>query len=428
MKSSISSKSGGGPKKPSSSISSKRPSSPVVSKRPSTPSRPFTPSTPKSPPNSGIKSSISSQGPSKYSPAQPGGPAKAPVAKTGGLSPEHQAKLDAARNQWSSISTQISLPQVHAKLEKTANTVSNLDNKIAALRARGYKFGQSWEARAQTLQEQWPQQQQTALDLLQQQQSGLQISAREIEGYFGQAAVNAAVLMALDAGLNSFQGRLNAAESQVGGVFGSTAREADLLEAELDQASFLLDSLDSASFQLYPDETGVAVCHAKWVSDREEPTGLLFLTTARVLFEQREEKVTKKVLFIATEKQLVQELLWHAPVGAVEDMNAEDISRFMARNKELLTLRFNIRTREIPNDVQLDLLDADNHTWIGLIRRVKEGRVDAEVVETQDGAVLPEPKSIPTKCPSCGAQLPEVFRGMRTVACDYCGTIVPIEY
>ena len=446
-KNSLSAKSSGGPKKPTSNIkpSAPRPASKPappprpapVSKpapppsrpapaKPATPSRPAPVSKP-APPASNIKSSVTSQPPTRGA-QQPAGPAKASVAKTGALSPEQQSKFDSAQSQWHTISNKLSFTDVQRRIQDTGAKVTSFDSQIADLRKRGYKFGQSWEARAQTLQEQWPQQQYQAQTILHQQQNQLLSSGQQIEGMFAQAAMNAAVLMSLEAGMNALQARLSSTESQVESVYGQTAHEARLLEKEIAQARFLLDALDTASFPLQIGEVGVAVCKAKWVSDRDQPRGRLFLTTNRIIFEQHEEIATKKVLFITTQKQLVQKLLWEAPVGAVDDMTAEDIRRFMARNTETLTLHFNVRTRELPEDVTLDLEDADNHTWIGLIRRVKEGRIDAEVVGTEAGAVLPEPKVIPTKCSSCGAQLPEVFRGMRTVSCDYCGSTTAIEY
>jgi len=347
-----------------------------------------------------------------------------------GAQDEHQVKFNTVQEKWQRVSNQLSFSDVYDRLEKTGSKVQGLDQRIAALRSRGYHYGSSWEARATTLKERWPGQQQQALSLLDQERANFNLTAQQTNNMLTRAATVPTALLALENQLNSLEQGVSAAEQRISSTFNQTLQETRLLEQELAQAEFLLDSLDSASFNLYPDEAGVAVCKAKWVSDREEPSGLLFLTNARLLFEQREEKATKKVLFITTEKQLVQELLWHAPVGTVEEMNAEAQRRLLARNKELLTLYFSQRSRESPNEATLQLFGTDNHTWVGLIRRVREGRIDAELVDMggQEVTVLPEPKSIPTQCPNCGAQLPEVFRGMRTVPCDYCGTSVPIEY
>ena len=51
--------------------------------------------------------------------------------------------------------------------------------------------------------------------------------------------------------------------------------------------------------------------------DKDGVGGVLFLTDQRLLFEQKEEVVTKKVLFIATEKQKVQALAWEIPVANI---------------------------------------------------------------------------------------------------------------
>ena len=35
-------------------------------------------------------------------------------------------------------------------------------------------------------------------------------------------------------------------------------------------------------------------------------------------------------------------------------------------------------------------------------------------------------KELPTKCPSCNAPLPPIYKGMQQVECEYCGTAVNI--
>ncbi|MGC9346876.1 MAG: hypothetical protein ACP5JG_01955, partial [Anaerolineae bacterium] len=216
-------------------------------------------------------------------------------------------------------------------------------------------------------------------------------------------------------------------------TFDATWEQALTLKQELREVERLLEALDSAKFDLYPDEHAIAACEATWTSDAQEPEGMLFLTNARLIFEQREEVATKKILFVTTEKKLVQEKLWESPIGAVEELEAEDQRAFL-RRKEMLTLRFSERTRETPGDITLRLKGTDNETWRSLIRRAKSGEIEAERFGTpspgeQLAAQIEQEsaeadKEIPTVCPNCNAPLPPIYKGMNQVVCDYCGSTI----
>jgi LSD1 subclass zinc finger protein len=225
------------------------------------------------------------------------------------------------------------------------------------------------------------------------------------------------------------------AETRVQQTFDGVEKQATALEVQIQGAKFVLDSLDSACFHLLPDEHPIAACRSTWTSDREGPEGLLFLTDARVIFEQRQEVAAKKVLFITTKKELIQNKLWEAPIGSIDDVEIEDQKAFLQR-REMMTLRFNERTREVPNDVTVQLRGTTNEEWRTLIRRTKSGEIEGErfgapppkeqlAAKVEAEATSPE-KALPTVCPSCNAPLPAIFRGMKQVRCDYCDAVVNV--
>ncbi len=52
-------------------------------------------------------------------------------------------------------------------------------------------------------------------------------------------------------------------------------------------------------------------------------------------------------------------------------------------------------------------------------------RLEQQLAATIELATTP-PKELPTVCPNCSAPLPPIFKGMKQVVCDYCGTIINI--
>ena len=202
----------------------------------------------------------------------------------------------------------------------------------------------------------------------------------------------------------------------------------------MEWATFMLDHVDEATFKLFPDENGVAACKAKWLSQKGEPEGILLLTDQRLIYEQVEEVAKKKVLFVTTEKELVRELAWDAPVGAVDKVSAEDKGGFVGFGvKELLTLNFNRDAKGVPDEVTLRFLDyADNEMWVGLVERVKSGQIESEKVvgaAEADASEMEDTPAIaaPTTCSSCGGKMPTFFKGMQRVECEFCGNVVTLD-
>lgn len=305
------------------------------------------------------------------------------------------------------------------------HTVESLEGEIADLRDRGYRYHSSWEEEAATLRDRWPAQESDARRLVDDQRYRLQSTANSVEQLLRRAERQDSLVPQLDQRIGDLERQIDEARQRVRGTFDSTESAANSLRGELHQARFVMEKIESASFDLYPEEHPIAACKAVWVSDREEPEGLLFLTDGRLIFEQREKKATKKILFIVTEKELVQEMLWDSPLGNIEDTESEDKRAFL-KKKELLTLRFTERTRDLPGDVTVQIKGSTNELWTSLIRRAKTGQLDTERVEFPEEEAGEEILSadLPTVCPSCGGKLPPIFKGMREVICDYCGALV----
>ena len=358
-----------------------------------------------------------------------------PASASAPQSSEAAARLTSVRSNWERVAGAIAMTAIFETLERTTNNLHNLDRSLTDVRARGYRFGRDWETQLSTLNERWPQQHSQAAQLLENERRVLNTAARDVESLLQRAGRDAALISTAETRIRALQSNVGAAERRVRNTFEGTQRQAQALQQDINRAKALLDALDSASFDLLPDEHGIAVCEATWTTDQQQPEGMLFLTDARLIFEQRQEIAKKKVLFITTEKELIQQKLWESPIGAVDELETEDKKAFLSR-QELLTLRFSERTRDLPSDVTLQLKGADNDAWRTMIRRAKSGQMDVErfgapppdeslAAEIEQETAAPA-KELPTVCPNCNAPLPAVFKGMKQVSCDYCGTTVNI--
>lgn len=340
-------------------------------------------------------------------------------------------RFDRLRSEWDRLRPRADLAQLHDTIEDTAGKIEALPHQIADLRKRGYRYSRDWEARAETLKEGWRKRNTEARRILREQASGMEDLVKDIEQLCDRSQLPAPSLDRLEDKLDRLQSQITDAESNVRGAFDTLNQQLYQLQKEFDAVGFTLDSLDTASFDLYPDENGVAACEAHWTNHPDEPEGILFLTDGRLVFEQREKKAKKKMLFITTESELVQEKLWESPVGNVEELEAEDKKKFLKR-KELLHLGFREYDSGLHGDVTLRLEDTTNEEWAGLIKRVQSGEIEADRYDAPaaepgappEAAPTPPPSEIPTKCPACGGRLPPLVKGMRELVCEYCDTVV----
>ncbi len=258
---------------------------------------------------------------------------QAPVAPSlVSASSEMATRLAIVRSNWESIAGGVALASLFDALEQVTGQIDGVSQALSSVRARGYRFGREWETQLEAISGRWPQQHTQAIRLLEGERRVLQSAAQDVDNLLQRANRDAGLVSTAESRIAVLQSNINAAERRVRDTFDQTQQQAYSLQREIDKVQFLLDALDEASFDRLPDEHAIAACEAVWASDQEEPEGRLFLTDARLIFEQWQEVAKKKVLFITTEKELIQKKLWESPIGAVEELEAEDSRSFAARS------------------------------------------------------------------------------------------------
>ncbi|MDY0020584.1 MAG: hypothetical protein RBT47_11330 [Anaerolineae bacterium] len=351
---------------------------------------------------------------------------------------EHETKVAELRNRWERLAGLAGLGALYDRFEDMTSSVNALDEQISSLRARGYQFGRGWEDQAGALSAQWSAQRAQATRTLEGERQVLLSAVQEVSDLVDRASRQPALIETAEGRASNLESRIRESGYRVEGVFDKTEESVEQLRDELEGVEFLMDSLESASFKLYPEEHGVMVSKAAWLpKGTEEIEGLLFLTDSRLMFEQREEVATKKILFITTEKKLVQELLWQAPIGGVEVLAAEDKKAFLS-HKEMLTFRLD--SDDAPPEVTVELADDDNEAWARFIRRVQEGQLEADRYDAAPsaeaelsgaaeapGAAGATSSSLPTRCSNCGAPFPTIYKGMQQITCGYCGMVTRLD-
>lgn len=339
------------------------------------------------------------------------------------LSEEARAELDNLQRELGNLQESLLLTSVHNDMSEIETALSLLPAEIDELRTRGYIFRSFLERKVEVLAEQWEEMQHRVSREIDRRTRELERESDTAESTLRQAMSGQASQVArADSAIDALGSKIDAARSAIEAMYEAHQENVNQTRSQVEQIRWLLDQINEASFQLYPAEDPVAACKAQYMETKKEgPEGVLYLTDERLIFEQKEEIATKKVLFITTEKESVQQLIFEAPIGQIEEYTASD-KGFLGR-KEMLELRF--APEADLSGATLRLHGVENEAWAGLIGRVKSGEIAKERTKPKDEAAAEAARAAPTKCPTCGATLAvEIVRGMREITCEYCGSVI----
>jgi hypothetical protein len=316
-------------------------------------------------------------------------------------------------------------------IEDLQTKVTGLTQRIATLRTGGYVFEKELDNQAATFTQQWT----TLLPGVQQQlniqASSLQASLRPIETQMAQLNVVARnpmaarpLLATIQANVSMMEDKVSSAEKTISGMYNKFDNDVFQFTKHLTDIEYLITNLAEATFQLIPTEGGIMAVKAVWCKtgkeQKDDPEGVLFLTDQRILFEQKEEVATKKVLFIATEKQKVQALQWEVPVAMLDKVTTS--KQGMMKNEDHIEVRF---LSGAPHEYVHFHIWQDAEIWQALLNRAKSKDFDKDRAVALDQSAIDKIKAAPTKCPSCGAVMNVVIlRGQDSIKCEYCSAVI----
>ena len=347
--------------------------------------------------------------------------------------PEQQMleRIDELKGKIAVLQSDVRLGKVRDQVEDQDTKVKSLRPCIQELRARGYVFGKGFEEKAEGFTRQWNMTRPKVVYEIERQAPGLVKELRPLEEEFtplvgsgGRLAAKPAVER-LESQVELLEGKVEAVVRGLEGAFDGLKAEIGQFKAQLDEVGKMLAIFAGAaaagSFRLLPTEGAVMAVKATFSRDlkmdKDDPQGYLFLTDQRILFEQNQEIATKKVLFITTEKQKVQRLLFEAPVALVEQVQATKKGLFGHEDH----LAFTFKSGAPLYQAWLHLDGQDCTAWQTQIGQACSGDLKSDRSVAIDPAEVEKVKAAPTQCPNCGAPVNQVvLRGMDSLTCEYC--------
>jgi hypothetical protein len=365
----------------------------------------------------------------------PGPPPRQTIAApavAAALSPEVKREVDRLHRRFTSAESDAQLGNVYAAIGRIETAFTQLPLEVDALRARGYAHSRQAEAQIDAFRRQWestrPRVESALTEHVNRLNGDLQLAGQRVRQI---SSGTPAVITAATTAVDGLESKIRAADQALRGLYDRLSSELQNLTRELNQIKKMLDQLDeSPDIHLRTSEGPIAVVKAQWQRDGSEgPEGNLFLTDQRLLFERKEEVVTRRVLGIfKADSEKHQELMLDIAITDIESVTQrQESGGFLGMGRsEFMDLTLGA-TAPVSR-ARFLLKEGRSADWISKIKRVQTGDINRDrheaylaEVETADSVLFP------TQCPSCFAAVPPAPRGARALTCEFCGaTINPL--
>lgn len=226
--------------------------------------------------------------------------------------PAANEALQAEVGRFNALQSQIMLTSINDDLEDIESAINALPANIENIRARGYVFKNYLEKKVETLATQWRDLRPRVESAIRTQSQSLQTDATSVQSTLNRGALAGPALTSLES-------KVSAATSNLQGMYDTLDNNVNQTQQQIDDVSWTLQQAEQASFGFLATEAPVEAVPANWKKpdDKDGLDGVLYLTDQRLIFEQKEEVATKKVLFVTTEKQKLQSLQWEVPAAQI---------------------------------------------------------------------------------------------------------------
>ncbi len=298
-----------------------------------------------------------------------------------------------AANAHPDISVDVSSLQSDLGDIEERGSFSHLENDIAELdanlshalsllesaRDKGYKYQSDLEDIAYEAMNSWQEVREKVVDeverqvgIIQGDLSPLDGLVKRLNGKLSSASAASSLLQDTQAEADRVIDSIEDAERAVEKFYNDIESDASRLNSRLTTIHWMLTQQDEAGFKMGEGEDMVRAVANRWDKEgKNDPEGILFLTNQRMVFEQKEKVATKKVLFITTASELVQQVVVDQKLAEVKKVKAE--SKGLFGHHDFLAIEFGDKKL---GKVSFHLNGQDSEEWSRLIGDAKSGKIE----------------------------------------------------
>lgn len=292
------------------------------------------------------------------------------------FTPEQEQQVNAAVASFKSTAGRVDFPQLRERLNSLQDRLNNLPSAIQALRGQGYTLRTTLENRAQAVAQQLSEVQAQFDRFVDEESRDLRRQVRQAEDQAEALEARRAepdqALSEFNSDVQTLTSAITAAENRLGNLISAAENAFFTLNARVEQIKFVLEQATNAGFQMAAGETVYTAAKAEWDDGKDKPEGIMFITTQRVIFEQREN--VGGGLF--RKGEFTQKVLWEAPLNAITEVGSEDKGLFGTKDLVHLKLAPGQYFGEINFEVKQG--GVDSKAWAEEIRRAQRGEFNAD--------------------------------------------------
>lgn len=355
------------------------------------------------------------------------------MADGNGISKEEALaqRVDAVQREFDSLETRAQLTSSYQEIGEIDEMLIDLPIQLDDVRNRGYVHNRQLKNNLKTLDSEWAEARPRVERLIKARLTQLESSSVNARSKVGRMkAASESSITAAETAVNSLESRVESAETAIKTQYNGIDSQLSTIYSQLAQVSEMMDWIDtSEAITLREAEGPLAAVKAEWHTDgkKDGPDGILLLTDQRLLFEQREEIVTKKKFgLFKSESKHIQKLHLEIEITDIDDVSHKEEGGFLGMGKaDILEL---ILSASGPvSRARFHLKGEESSDWAELIKRVTSKEIDQDRAgEYVDAVAVAEDtaSAFPETCPTCFAQVPPQPRGILTVNCEFCGAII----
>jgi hypothetical protein len=290
------------------------------------------------------------------------------------------AEVSVLQSSISDLQTRSMFGAVQSEMNDLDQLVNRVVELLESARQKGYAFQGDLENLAYSAHGQWQTAYPQVTARLNQQASMLQNRLLPVNSHvnslnanLGNPAAAAPILRGTQSQVNGLLAEVARIEADLRQGYQSINAQAQSLNSRLTTIHWAMDQLAGAKFVLPTGEGLVVAVPARWDKEgKDDPEGILYLTNRRLIFERKEKVATKKILFITTASELVQEVVIDQPVGKISACEAENKGLF--GHQDFLQVKF----AGEPGDVALHINGQGAKDWAAWIEKVRSGQIENE--------------------------------------------------
>jgi predicted nucleic acid-binding Zn-ribbon protein len=288
----------------------------------------------------------------------------------------------------SSLQSTLTDLQSRSDFGDIASDISNLDNTInhvlnllESARDKGYVYQADMEDIAYDAVDRWQTVRGKVEEAIVQQTQIAQGSLDDLNPHIKRLNANLRSPTAASSALKTAQDQANQvlwdiqqAENTIENNYDDIESDIRQLNSRLTTIHWALDQLSEASFNLEEGEDLVMAVKNRWDKEgKDDPEGVLYLSNERLIFERKEKVATKKVLFVTTSSELVQETLFAQALDTIKHIKAQ--SKGLFGHQDFMEVEFSDGNF---GKLSLHIDGQDSEEWVTLIQRAKSGEIEKE--------------------------------------------------